>query len=100
VKKPKRPQNDYPPELPEGRPLPHEANPGGTEGADSGWRGAQSEPILGPEPDFDTTYSTADAADAPKVEVVRFFHCDRCGQAFESQASLNVHRRTAHRPRA
>jgi hypothetical protein len=100
MKRQKRPQNDFPPELPEGRPLPHEANPGGTEGADSGWRGGQSEPILGPEPDFDTTYSTADAADAPKVEVVRFFHCDRCGQAFESQASLNVHRRTAHRPRA
>ena len=28
------------------------------------------------------------------------FHCDKCGQAFQTQALLNVHRRTAHRTRA
>src|ERR1700716_3339058 len=48
-----------PPELPEGRPLPFEANPGGIEGADPGWVGGSSE-LLGPEPDVDTTYSTKD----------------------------------------
>ena len=92
-----------PPELPEGRPLPHEANPGGTEGADAGWPGGSSNlgEVLNSEPDGDTTYATKDLApDVPRVEFVDGFVCDKCGQAFATEALLNVHRRTAHRPRA
>lgn len=82
--------------------MPYEANPGGVEGADPGWPGGSSNlgEILNPEPDVPTTYSTKDLPDdAPKVDVVRAFVCDKCGQRFESEAMLNVHRRTAHRPR-
>ena len=97
MKKPQRkPKTSYPPELPEGRPMPHEANPNGIEGADSGWRGGSSG-ILGPAPEGDTTYSTKDLPPEGRTEVVRAIHCDKCGQAFVNVAMLNVHRRTAHR---
>jgi hypothetical protein len=95
-KKRKREQREDVPELPEARPMPGEARPGGIEGAESSWQGGPSEPILGPEPDFDATYSTKDIGDAPRVEVVRFFHCDECGQAFDTESVLNTHRRTTH----
>ena len=91
------------PELPEARPLPHEANPGGTEGVDAAWPGGSSNlgEVINPDPEGDTTYSTKDLpADAPRVEFVDAFVCDKCGQAFATEALLNVHRRTAHRPRA
>ena len=65
-----------PRELPEGQPMPHEANPGGIEGAEPGWPGGTSNlgEILNPEPEG-----------------------DGCGQAFHTVELLNVHRRTAHR---
>ena len=91
------------PELPAARPLPHEANPGGTEGVDAAWPGGSSNlgEVINPEPEGDTTYSTKDLpADAPRLEFVDAFVCDKCGQAFATEALLNVHRRTAHRPRA
>ena len=57
--------------------------------------------VINPDPEGDTTYSTKDLpADAPRVEFVDAFVCDKCGQAFATEALLNVHRRTAHRPRA
>ncbi len=98
----KRKKKAPPPELPEGRPMPHEANPGGTEGADAAWSGGSSNlgEVLNPEPrGSDTTYSTKDMPDVARRENVRAFPCDKCGQAFDSEASLNVHRRTSHRPR-
>ena len=82
--------------------MPGEASPGGIEGADSGFAGGASNigEVLNPEPrGADTTYSTKDMPDAARRESVRAFHCADCGQAFESEASLNVHRRTAHRIR-
>jgi Zinc finger, C2H2 type len=97
MKKRKRePKAKAVPELPEAKPMPGEASPGGIEGAESSWQGGPSEPILGPEPDFDTTYSTADMGDAPRVEVVRFHRCDECGQTFATESLLNTHRRTTH----
>jgi len=89
-----------PRELPEGRPMPHEANPGGIEGAEPGWPGGSSNlgEILNPEPEGDTTYSTKDVDGAPRTDVVARFKCDGCGQAFHTVELLNVHRRTAHRP--
>jgi len=91
------------PELPEAKSRPHEANPGGTEGVDSAWPGGSSNlgELLNPEPEGNTTYSTKDLpSDAPRVEFIDPFVCDKCGQAFQRQALLNVHRRTAHRTRA
>lgn len=91
------------PELPEAKSRPHEANPGGTEGVDSAWPGGSSNlgELLNPEPEGNTTYSTKDLpSDAPRVEFIDPFVCDKCGQAFQTQALLNVHRRTAHRTRA
>lgn len=99
AKKPERP----PLELPEGHDLPGEANPGGTEGADPGFSGGASNvgEVLNPQPrGTDTTYSTKDMPDIARRESVRAFHCEQCGQAFESEASLNVHRSTTHRPRS
>jgi|SRR5712664_859553 len=90
------------PELPEAKPMPHEANPGGIEGVDPGWPGGSSNfgEVLNPEPEGDTTYSTKDLPpDAPRVDVVAMLACDKCGQTFHTQALLTVHRRTAHRPR-
>jgi hypothetical protein len=84
-----------PPELPEGRPLPYEANPGGIEGADPGWVGGSSE-LLGPEPDVDTTYSTRDVGSAGRQEKVGPFHCFYCGRAFERPSEVEAHQRTAH----
>lgn len=56
--------------------------------------------VMNPEPEGDTTYSTKDLPpDAPRVDLVAMFACDKCGQTFHTQALLNVHRRTAHRPR-
>lgn len=81
--------------------MPHEANPGGIEGAEPGWPGGSSNlgEILNPEPEGDTTYSTKDVDGAPRVDVVARFLCDQCGQAFHTVELLNVHRRTAHRRR-
>jgi hypothetical protein len=83
------------PELPEGRPLPHEANPGGTEGADPGWQGGASE-VLGPEPDVDTTYSTKDVGSAGREDKVGPFACAHCDQVFERPSELEAHMRSAH----
>lgn len=82
--------------------MPYEANPGGTEGVDPGWRGGSSNlgELINPEPEGDTTYSTKDLpSDAPRVEFVDRFVCDKCGQAFPTEEALNVHRRTTHRRR-
>jgi hypothetical protein len=95
-------ERDKPPEeLPEGHPLPHEANPGGTEGVDPGWPGGSSNlgEILNPEPEGNTTYSAKDLLDVPRTEVVRAYICQDCGAVFNTESNLNVHRRTAHRPR-
>jgi hypothetical protein len=86
-------------ELPEGRPQPDEANPGGTEGADAAWRGGASnvgEVINPPERGVDTTYSLGDRDDIPRVESVSAHFCEKCGQGFDTEEMLNVHRRTAH----
>ncbi len=89
-----------PPELPEAKPLPYEANPGGTEGVNPGWPGGSSGVITWPEPEGDTTYSTEDVPLSARREVVRAILCEKCGQNFPTQALLNIHLRTAHRPRA
>ena len=84
------------PELPEARPLPQEANPGGTEGVDAAWPGGSSNlgEVINPEPEGDTTYSTKDLPpDVPRVEFVDAFVCDKCGQAFATEALLE-HDRT------
>ncbi|TMC51878.1 MAG: hypothetical protein E6J20_14375 [Chloroflexi bacterium] len=86
------------PELPEGRPRPEEANPGGIEGADPGWAGGQSGLILGPELEGDTTYSTSQVDSAGRVDVVRTIHCEKCGEGFQSLVLLNVHRKREHGP--
>lgn len=60
MKRKQKQQQRPTPELPEARPLPGEANPGGTEGADSGWSGGASNigEVLHPEPpDADTTFT-------------------------------------------
>ncbi len=91
-----------PAELPEGRPRPGEASPGGAEGAGSEWTGGASnigEVLNPPPPDADTAYSTKGRDDIPRVETVLRFLCDQCGEAFQTDDLLNVHRRTAHRPR-
>ena len=100
----KRPQRDAiaeMPELPEARPMPAEANPGGTEGVNAGWAGGQSNlgEVLNPPGQGDTTYSTSDVDGFPRTDVVARFLCDRCGQAFATDGELNVHKRTAHRTR-
>jgi hypothetical protein len=92
-----RNERSLPPELPEGRPLPHEANPGGTEGVDPAWPGGSSE-VLGPEPDFPTTYSTKDVGSAGRQEKVGPFHCAYCDRAFERRSELRAHQKTAHPP--
>lgn len=78
--------------------MPHEANPGGVEGVEPDWPGGPSNlgEILNPAPEGDTTYSTADVDGIPRVDVVARFVCDHCGQAFQTEELLNVHRRTAH----
>jgi hypothetical protein len=93
--------DDRVPELPEGRPMPDQASPGGVEGPNSDWAGGSSNvgEIVNPGFGRPATYSTKDLPpDAPRTEVVYEHHCDRCGQAFQTEALLNVHRRTAHRP--
>ena len=89
-------------ELPEGRPDPAGASPGGTEGVNADWSGGQSNigEVLHERPAGSTAYSTPDSGDVPKVDRVSRFHCEHCGQAFDTDGALNVHRRTAHRPRA
>lgn len=87
------------PELPSGRPMPEEANPGGTEGVEESWTGGASNvgEVLNPEPrGADTTYSTPDAGDVPKNDVVYAVICERCGEPFQTAAQLNVHVRSAH----
>src|SRR5690349_2303623 len=94
-----RPSTEIP-ELPEARPMPDQASPGGTAGAEpdlAGWAPklveVQNAGFASPAP-----YSTKDLPeDAPRVEAIREFHCDTCGKAFQTRALLNVHRRTAHR---
>lgn len=81
--------------------MPHEANPGGIEGAEQGWSGGSSNlgEVLNPEPhEMDTTYSTSDSDDVPKTDVVYAVICRECGEPFETEAQLNVHARTHHRP--
>lgn len=97
----KKPRNKPLPELPAARPMPGEASPGGIEGADPGWTGGSSNlgEVLNEPSRLDTTYSTKDAPDVPKVESVRAFLCNVCGESFESEANLNIHRRTHHRTR-
>jgi Zinc finger, C2H2 type len=87
------------PELPEARPMPAEANPGGTEGVNAGWAGGQSNvgEVLNPASEGDTTYSTSDVDGFPRTDVVARFQCDDCGQAFATYEQLNVHKRTTHR---
>ena len=82
--------------------MPSEANPGGVEGVEPDWPGGSSNlgEILNPEPEGDTTYSIKDVPPSARREVVRAILCEKCGQAFPTEALLNVHRRTAHRPRA
>ena len=96
-------KNSAPLELPEGRPQPDEASPGGTEGADAAWRGGPSNvgEVINPPPrDADTTYSSMERDDIPRVESVSAHVCDQCGQAFDTEEILNVHRRTSHRRHA
>ncbi len=81
--------------------MPGEANPGGTEGAGESWSGGASNlgEVLNPEPrGIDTTYSTPQAGDVPKTDVVYAVICDQCGEAFATDAQLNLHVRTHHRP--
>jgi hypothetical protein len=100
MKKKPRELPSYPPELPEARPMPYEANPNGIEGVDAAWPGGSSNlgEILNPWPD-PSTYSTEDLPPEARVDVVRAFICEKCGATFETVANLNLHRRTAHRPR-
>jgi hypothetical protein len=91
----KRNERRPPPELPEGRPLPQEANPGGTEGVHPAWVGGSSE-VLGPEPGFDTNYSTKDVSSAGKQDKVGPFRCAYCDQAFERRSELRAHQKAAH----
>ena len=83
------------PELPEARPLPNEANPGGTEGVDPGWPRGSSE-VLGPEPEGDTTYSTKDVGAAGRVDKVGPFACALCERVFERPSELEAHMKTEH----
>jgi hypothetical protein len=94
-----RPSTEIP-ELPEARPMPDQASPGGTEGVEPDWAGGASNvgEVINAGFASPAPYSTKDLPeDAPRVEAIREFHCDTCGQAFQTQALLNVHRRTAHR---
>lgn len=89
-------------ELPEGRPMPDQPSPGGVEGVEPDWPGGSSNvgEVLSPGFERPAPYSTRDLpADAPRTEPVYQFHCDMCGQAFQTEDLLNVHRRTAHKPR-
>lgn len=81
--------------------MPGEANPGGTEGVDEGWPGGSSNigEVLHPEPpDLDTTYSIKDLDDVPKVDIVFAVICQQCGEPFQTEALLNTHMRSVHRP--
>jgi hypothetical protein len=81
--------------------MPYEANPGGIEGVNDDWPGGSSNlgEVLNPEPPgLDTTYSTKDLEGVPRVDVVLRIICEECGEAFETQALLNVHVRSVHRP--
>jgi hypothetical protein len=91
-------KEDEIPELPEARPLPHEANPGGTEGVDPGWPGGSSE-LLGPEPHENSVYTTKDAGSAGRRDKVGPFACAYCERTFETQSETLAHQKTAH-PRA
>jgi hypothetical protein len=90
-----RKDDEVKPELPEARPLPHEANPGGTEGVDPGWPGGSSE-LFGAEPDEHSAYSTKDVGSAGRRDKVGPFHCAYCERAFETQSEALAHQRTAH----
>ena len=90
-----RQEEEPKPELPEGRPLPHEASPGGVEGADPGWQGGSSE-IFGPEPDESSTYSTSDVGSAGRRDKVGPSSCAYCERTFETQSETLAHQKTAH----
>jgi hypothetical protein len=83
------------PELPEARPLPHEASPFGVEGVDPGWRGGASE-IFGPEPDEKSVYSTNDVGSAGRRDKVGPFSCAYCEKTFETQSETLAHQKSAH----
>jgi len=87
-----------PPELPEGHPRPHEANPGGTEGADSASTGGQSNlgDLLNPQPEGDSSYATKDVGSAGRRESVRAFRCQQCDLAFDGATDLATHRDRIH----
>lgn len=83
--------------------MPDQASPGGIEGVEPGWPGGSSNvgEVINPGFDSPAPYSTKDLpADVPRTEVILELHCDKCGQAFATRQALNVHRRTAHKPRA
>ena len=94
----RKPEPQELPELPEGRPMPDQASPGGVEGVDAGWPGGASNvgEVLNPgEP---APYSTKDLPpDAPRTEIIPRFFCEEDGQVFATEEALNVHKRT-HRP--
>jgi hypothetical protein len=83
-----------PPELPEGRPRPNDASPGGTEGADAAWTGGQSNlgDMLNPQPAGDTSYSTKDVGSAGRRDSVRAYRCEQCEEIFDSATDLASHR--------
>ena len=56
----------------------------------------KSSEVLGPEPDFDTTYSTKDVSSAGRQEKVGPFHCAYCDKAFERRSELRAHQKKAH----
>ena len=80
--------------------MPWEANPNGIEGVDPGWPGGSSNigEVLFPWAD-EAPYSLKELEGVPRVDSVLFYQCDKCGQAFQTDDLLNVHRRTAHRRR-
>ncbi len=85
--------------LPEGKPLPDQPSPGAIEGVEPDWPGGASNlgEVINPGFETPAPYSMKDLPDdVPKVEMVLEFQCETCGQAFSTQAVLNVHRRTAH----
>ncbi len=81
--------------------MPGEASPGGTEGVEPGWQGGSSNTgeVLHQPEHAASPYSMRDVPDAARRESVRAFVCNECGEVLETEANLNVHRRTHHRPR-
>jgi hypothetical protein len=82
--------------------LPHEASPGGTEGADSAWTGGESNlgDMLNPVPQWDTSYSTKEVGSAGRRENVRALLCETCNEVFDNKVALDTHRKASHPPGA